>query len=87
MPCGPIYSIDQVFADPQVQHLKMAQPAQHAALGEINIIRQAVNLTGTPAPDHIARATPELGEHSDEVLREAGYDEAAIKKFREAGVI
>ena len=87
VPCGPIYSIDQVFADPQVQHLKMAQPAQHAALGEINIIRQAVNLTGTPAPDHIARATPELGEHSDEVLREAGYDEAAIKTFREAGVI
>ncbi len=87
VPCGPIYSIDQVFADPQVQHLKMAQPAQHAALGEINIIRQAVNLTGTPAPDHIARATPELGEHSDEVLREAGYDEVAIKTFREAGVI
>ena len=87
VPCGPIYSIDQVFADPQVKHLKMAQPAQHPTLGELNIIRQAVNLTGTPAPDHIMRATPELGEHTDEVLKEAGYDDSAIKAFREAGVV
>ena len=87
VPCGPIYSIDQVFADPQVKHLKMAQPAKHATLGEINIVRQAVNLTGTPAPDRIARATPELGEHTDEVLQDAGYDDAAIKAFRDAGVI
>jgi crotonobetainyl-CoA:carnitine CoA-transferase CaiB-like acyl-CoA transferase len=87
VPCGPIYSIDQVFADPQVKHLRMARTASHPILGDIEIIRQAVNLTETPAPDKIMRYTPELGEHTDEVMREAGYDDAAIKKYREAGVI
>ena len=87
VPCGPIYSIDQVFEDPQVKHLRMARPATHATLGEINIIGQAVNLTATPEPDRIPRATPELGEHTDDVLLEAGYDEAAIKAFRDSGVI
>ena len=87
VPCGPIYSIDQVFADPHVQHLRMARPATHATRGEINIIGQAVNLTATPEHDRIMRATPERGEHTDDVLREAGYDDAAIKAFRASGTI
>jgi formyl-CoA transferase len=87
VPCGPIYSIDQVFADPQVQHLHMARPVDHPILGELNLIAQAVNLTKTPEPDRIPRPTPELGEHTDEVLKEAGYDAAAIAAFRESGAI
>ena len=87
VPCGPIYSIDQVFADPQVRHLRMARPASHRVLGELSLVAQAVNLTSTPEPDRIPRATPELGEHTDEVLREAGYDAAEIAAFREGGAI
>ena len=87
VPCGPIYSIDQVFADPQVRHLRMARPADHPVLGELNLVAQAVNLTRTPEPDRIPRATPELGEHTDEILREAGYDAAAIAAFRESGAV
>ena len=87
VPCGPIYSIDQVFADPQVQHLRMARPADHPRLGEINLVGQAVNLTANPEPDRIPRPTPDLGEHTGEVLTEAGYDAEQIAAFRAAGVV
>ncbi|MDP6708759.1 MAG: CoA transferase, partial [Alphaproteobacteria bacterium] len=87
VPCGPIYSIDQVFADPQVRHLRMARPADHPALGEISLVGQAINMTRAPEPDRFPRPTPELGEHSEEILRECGYDAAAIARFRETGAI
>ncbi len=86
VPCGPIYSIDQVFDDPQVKHLQMARPTTHPTLGELNLLGQALNLTGTPEPEQL-RPTPELGEHTDEILAEIGYDQSAVATFRETGVI
>ena len=56
-----------MFADPQVQHLGMAAPVQHGALGKIEVVNQPVKLSRTPS--HIAHATPEKGEHTDEVLQ------------------
>ncbi len=85
VPCGPIHSIDQVFADPQVQHLGLAAPVKHPALGTIRIVNQAVTLSRTPAT--MASATPELGEHTDEVLAEIGYGKADIAALRERGVV
>lgn len=85
VPCGPIYSIDQTFADPQVQHLEMTKSVAHATLGDVHIVDQAVNMSRTPAQMRLA--TPECGEHTDEVLGEAGYGEAEIRAFRGAGVI
>jgi crotonobetainyl-CoA:carnitine CoA-transferase CaiB-like acyl-CoA transferase len=85
VPCGPIYAMDQVFADPQVRHLGAAAPVRHARLGEISLVNQAVRLSRTPAT--MARATPERGEHSDEILRELGYDDARIGELRARGVI
>ena len=62
IPCGPIYSIDQTFADPQVQHLNMAVPVTAPELGDITIVRNAVSMSRTPhesAPPHPAgRCTP-----------------------------
>jgi len=85
VPCGPIYSIDQTFADPQVQHLEMAKPVEHPRLGTVRVIDQAVNMSRTPA--QMRRATPECGEHTEEVLREFGYDAERIALFRQDGVI
>jgi formyl-CoA transferase len=85
VPSGPIYTVDQVFADPQVKHLKAAAEVTHPALGTIRIVNQAVGLSRTPAS--MARATPEPGEHTDEILKELGYDDARIAALRERRVI
>jgi formyl-CoA transferase len=85
VPCGPIYSIDQVFADPQVKHIGAAATVKSRKLGEFRIVNQAVRLTRTPAT--IAAAPPELGEHTDEILGGLGYDAAAIEALRQKKVI
>ncbi len=80
VPSGAINSMDQVFADPQVKHIGAAATVKHPQLGDIRIINQAVTLTRTPAS--MARATPELGEHTDEVLADLGYTAAQIDALR-----
>ena len=85
VPCGPIYSIDQMFDDPQVRHLGAAVSTKSATLGEIRIVNQAVKLSRTPA--RVATAPPEIGEHTAEVLAELGYGEAAIETLRRKKVV
>jgi crotonobetainyl-CoA:carnitine CoA-transferase CaiB-like acyl-CoA transferase len=85
VPCGPIYSIDQVFADPQVQQLEMAQPVTHPRLGPMQLVGQAFTLSRAKAT--LRTASPDAGEHSDEILRELGYDDEAIAELRTASVI
>jgi crotonobetainyl-CoA:carnitine CoA-transferase CaiB-like acyl-CoA transferase len=85
VPCGPIYNIDQVFADPQVQHLGIAQAVAHPTLGDIRVVGQPVRLSRTPSK--LRTASPEQGEHTDEILRELGYDDSAIEKLRRDHVV
>ena len=85
VPCGPINRMDEVFADPQVQHLGMAAPVQHGSLGNIEVVNQAVKLSRTP--NSIAQPTPEKGEHTEEVLRDYGYDDKAIADFRARRIV
>jgi crotonobetainyl-CoA:carnitine CoA-transferase CaiB-like acyl-CoA transferase len=85
VPCGPINRMDEVFADPQVKHLGMAAPVRQETLGDIAVVNQPVKLSRTPS--RIARPTPEKGEHTDEVLREYGYDDKSIAAFRARKIV
>ena len=85
VPCGPINTIDQVFADPQVQHLGIAQAVEHPVLGRLDLVGQAMELSRTPSS--LRAATPERGEHNEAVLRELGYDDEAIAALRAKHVI
>ena len=80
VPCGPIYKMDEVFADPQVRHIAIAQPVEHPSLGRIELVGQAVTLSRTPSK--LKTATPERGEHTDAVLHELGYDGKTIAALR-----
>jgi formyl-CoA transferase len=80
LPCGPIYTIDQVFADPQVKHLGMATP-----MGETHVVASAINMSGLPRA--VRLPTPDAGAHTDEVLREVGYSDAEIAALREKGTV
>jgi crotonobetainyl-CoA:carnitine CoA-transferase CaiB-like acyl-CoA transferase len=87
VPCGPLYTIDQTFGDPQVQHLEMARPMDHHRLGELKVVGQAINMMKTPEPGRMRHPTPDLGQHNDEILRGLGYNQGAIADLRTAGVI
>jgi crotonobetainyl-CoA:carnitine CoA-transferase CaiB-like acyl-CoA transferase len=83
VPCGPVYSMDQVFADPQVRHLGMAPKVQHPELGEVALVGQAVKLSRTPA--ELRTATAALGQHTGDVLQELGYSAGEIEAMRAEG--
>jgi crotonobetainyl-CoA:carnitine CoA-transferase CaiB-like acyl-CoA transferase len=85
VPSGPIYRMNEVFADPQVKHLGIAQAVEHPTLGRTELVGQAVTLSRTPSK--LMTASPERGAHTDAVLRELGYDSDAIAGFRAKGVI
>jgi crotonobetainyl-CoA:carnitine CoA-transferase CaiB-like acyl-CoA transferase len=85
VPCGPIYTIDQTFADPQVRHLGIAQAVDHPILGRIELVGQPIEMSRTPA--QLATASPEAGEQTGEILREAGYDVADIAALRRDGIV
>jgi crotonobetainyl-CoA:carnitine CoA-transferase CaiB-like acyl-CoA transferase len=87
VPCGPLYTIDQTFADPQVQHLEMARPMDHSRLGELKVVGQAINMMRTPEPARMRHATPDLGEHNEEILGELGYTKSDIAELRAKSVL
>jgi formyl-CoA transferase len=85
VPSGPIYRMNEVFADPQVKHLGIAQAVEHPTLGHLELVGQAVTLSRTPSK--LETASPERGAHTDTVLRELGYDADAIAGFRAKGIV
>lgn len=86
-PCGPILNIGEAFEDEHVRSLKMVKPAPHKALGNLNLVRSPINLSSFQQTDRFDRAGPDTGEHTSEVLREMGLDDAEIEALRDAGAI
>jgi crotonobetainyl-CoA:carnitine CoA-transferase CaiB-like acyl-CoA transferase len=85
VPCGPIYAMDQVFADPQVKHMQAAAEVQSKKLGKLRLINQPVKLSRTPAK--LLAASPERGEHTQEVLLEAGFSPKEVEEFKSKGIV
>ena len=77
--------MDEVFADPQVQHLRMAMPMQHPERGATHLVSTAINIEGHES--EVRRLPPRLGEHSAEILKEAGYSDDEVARLRALGVI
>jgi formyl-CoA transferase len=77
--------MDEVFADAQVKHLNAAVAVEHPTLGTLTILNQAIKLSRTPGA--VVTATPERGEHSDEILGEIGLSATEVAELRESGVI
>ncbi len=85
IPCGPIYGIDEAFADEQVQHLGIAEAVESPSLGPISLLAQAISMNRTPS--HIASATPELGADTDDVLSKLGFSADEIAELRRRNVL
>jgi crotonobetainyl-CoA:carnitine CoA-transferase CaiB-like acyl-CoA transferase len=85
VPCGPIYSIDQVYADPQVEHLGMAQKVKTKDKSNLRMAGQPVSLSRTPS--RLVARPPGLGEHTDAVLKEFGFSAKEIAALRQSNAI
>ena len=83
IPCGPINNYAQVFADPQVIARAMVVDTEHPALGRLKTLGSPIKMSATPAD--VSRRAPQLGEHTDEVLREAGFSASEIAALRQSG--
>jgi crotonobetainyl-CoA:carnitine CoA-transferase CaiB-like acyl-CoA transferase len=80
VPCGPIYSIDQMFEDPQVKHLGMAQKVPNDEGRDITLVSQPFKLSRTPS--QMAARPPEFGEQTEEILSEFGFTDGEIADLR-----
>jgi len=85
VPCGPIYSIDQVFADPQVRHLGIAQSVGGKGKRTLRLVGQPMSLSRTPS--RLKAPPPKLGEHTDTVLKEFGFSAREIAALHKAGAV
>ena len=85
VPCGRIYAIDEMFADPQVRHLDVASTVKRGRKPPIKLLRQPVKLSRTRS--RMAAPPPELGQHTNAVLREFGFSPRAIAALRKAGAV
>ena len=85
VPSGPILNVKEMFENEQVQHLQMAVPVKHPALGEVRVQAPPVTLSRTPAS--VRLHSPDPGEHTDEILGELGFSGDEIKSLRADKVV
>jgi len=87
VPCGPVNTIEQVFADPQVQHLNVVHHTDHPTLGQLGMVGPPVNLSAAAQPVSFRRHTPTPGEHTKQILSAMGIGSAEIDRLKEANIV
>ncbi len=85
VPCGPIYTIDKMFDDPQVKHLDLVRDVPDTGERKVRLVAQPFTLSRTPSS--IAARPPEVGEHTDELLEEFGFSDGEIASLKDAKII
>jgi crotonobetainyl-CoA:carnitine CoA-transferase CaiB-like acyl-CoA transferase len=85
IPSGPVFTIDETFADPQVQHMNLAQELSSESMGDFKLLSQAFRLSRTPTENWTG--IPEYGENTEEVLAEFGYSAEEIEALKSAEVV
>jgi crotonobetainyl-CoA:carnitine CoA-transferase CaiB-like acyl-CoA transferase len=85
VPCGPVYTMDQVFDDPQVKHCGIGQTVQHPRRGPLRLVSQAIELSRTPP--RIVAPLEDRGASTETLLEELGYDHAAVQELRAQRVV
>ena len=83
--CGPIYTLDQVFADPQVRGFNLVHGLQHPVWGLVKVLGLPINLSRTPS--EVKTPAPLPGQHTRDVLEQLGYDRPTIEGLLAEGVI
>jgi len=85
VPVGKVYTFDEVFNDPQVLHRQMVLEIDHPTLGKVKHPGIAIKLSETPGK--VRSLAPIFGEHTEEILRELGYNKSQIDELRQCNII
>ena len=85
VPCGPIYHMNEMWSDPQVEHLNMSRSIDHSMIDTCNVVRNATNLSN--APDMPYSPSPERGEHTEEILKEFGFSTDEIESMKKGDIV
>jgi len=85
VPCGPIYTIDNVFEDAQVKHLNLVEKVPGTGERDVTLVKQPFSLSRTPS--RFVAPPPEVGEHTDELLHEFGFSDAEIATLKQKKAI